>query len=293
MEFGRVLTAMVTPFLDNGEVDYDEVKKLAVRLIENGNDGLIVCGTTAETPTLTHDEKVNIVKAVKEAIGGRGTIIVGTGTNCTKTTIEATKEMEAIGVDGVLVVTPYYNKPSQEGIYQHFKAVAEATNVPIIVYNIPGRCGVNILPETIARLAEVPHIVGVKEAAGSIEQASKIRSLVPEDFVIYSGDDSLTLPMMAVGGHGVISVAAHVAGNEIKAMVDAFVAGNVAEATAWHKKLYPIFKSMFITSNPVPVKYGLQQLGVGNAKVRLPLVEANDEQKAVVLKTMKDLNLIK
>lgn len=292
MDFGRVLTAMVTPFLENGEVDYDEVKRLAVHLVENGNDGLVVCGTTAETPTLTHDEKINIVKAVKEVIGGKASIVVGTGTNCTRTTIEATKEMEELGVDGVLVVAPYYNKPSQEGLYQHFKAVAEATALPIILYNIPGRCGINMSPELIARLAQIPNIVAVKEAAGSIEQVSKIKQLVPADFIIYSGDDSLTLPMMAVGGYGIISVAAHVVGNQVKAMVDAYVAGNVAEATALHQQLYPIFKSLFITSNPVPVKYALNQVGFGNGQVRLPLVEANDQEKAAVLKTMQDLKLV-
>lgn len=292
MDFGRLLTAMVTPFLDNGEVDYAEVKRLAVHLIENGNDSILVCGTTAETPTLTHEEKVNIVKIVKEAVGDRAKIVVGTGTNCTRTTIEATKEMEALGADGILVVEPYYNKPSQEGMYQHFKAVAEATSLPIILYNIPGRCGVNMTPELIARLAQIPNIVAVKEAGGSVEQVSKIRTLVPDDFVIYSGDDSLTLPMMSVGAYGVISVAAHVAGKEIRAMIDAYVAGNVVEAAQWHKKLYPIFKSLFITANPVPVKYALSQVGFGNGKVRLPLVEANDSEKAIVFQTMKDLHLV-
>lgn len=292
MDFGRLLTAMVTPFLDNGEVDYAEVKRLAVHLIENGNDSILVCGTTAETPTLTHEEKVYIVKTVKEAVGERAKIVVGTGTNCTRTTIEATKEMEALGADGILVVEPYYNKPSQEGMYQHFKAVAEATSLPIILYNIPGRCGVNMTPELIARLAQIPNIVAVKEAGGSVEQVSKIRTLVPDDFVIYSGDDSLTLPMMSVGAYGVISVAAHVAGKEIRAMIDAYVAGNVVEAAQWHKKLYPIFKSLFITANPVPVKYALSQVGFGNGKVRLPLVEANDSEKAIVFQTMKDLHLV-
>ena len=292
MDFGRLLTAMVTPFLDNGEVDYAEVKRLAVHLIENGNDSILVCGTTAETPTLTHEEKVNIVKTVKEAVGERAKIVVGTGTNCTRTTIEATKEMEALGADGILVVEPYYNKPSQEGMYQHFKAVAEATSLPIILYNIPGRCGVNMTPALIASLAQIPNIVAVKEAGGSVEQVSKIRTLVPDDFVIYSGDDSLTLPMMSVGAYGVISVAAHVAGKEIRAMIDAYVAGNVVEAAQWHKKLYPIFKSLFITANPVPVKYALSQVGFGNGKVRLPLVEANDSEKAIVFQTMKDLHLV-
>lgn len=292
MDFGRVLTAMVTPFTENGEVDYAEVKRLAVHLIENGNDSLLVCGTTAETPTLTHDEKINIVKAVKEAVGDRAKVVVGTGTNCTATTIEASKEMEALGADGLLVVEPYYNKPSQEGMYQHFKAVAEATSLPVILYNIPGRCGVNMSPELIARLSKIPNIVAVKEAAGSIEQVSQIRQLVEDDFIIYSGDDSLTLPMMAVGGYGIISVAGHVVGKQIHAMVDAYAAGNVKEAEAMHRKLYPIFKSLFITSNPVPVKFALSQIGIGNGKVRLPLVEANDAEKEKVLQTMKALELV-
>ena len=292
MKFGRVLTAMVTPFTADGAVDYAEVKRLAVHLIENGNDSILVCGTTAETPTLTHDEKINVVKAVKEAVGDRVPVLVGTGTNDTRTTIEATKEMEAIGADGVLVVAPYYNKPSQEGMYQHFKAVAEATSLPVVLYNIPGRCGVNMSPELIARLSKISNIVAVKEAAGSIEQVSQIKQLVDDDFIIYSGDDSLTLPMMAVGGYGVISVAAHVIGKEIHAMVDAYVEGRVAEAQEWHKKLYPMFKNLFITSNPVPVKYALNQIGFGNGNVRLPLVEANDAEKQIVRDTMQKLGLI-
>lgn len=292
MKFGRVLTAMVTPFTADGAVDYAEVKRLAVHLIENGNDSILVCGTTAETPTLTHDEKINVVKAVKEAVGDRVPVLVGTGTNDTRTTIEATKEMEAVGADGVLVVAPYYNKPSQEGMYQHFKAVAEATSLPVVLYNIPGRCGVNMSPELIARLSKISNIVAVKEAAGSIEQVSQIKQLVDDDFIIYSGDDSLTLPMMAVGGYGVISVAAHVIGKEIHAMVDAYVEGRVAEAQEWHKKLYPMFKNLFITSNPVPVKYALNQIGFGNGNVRLPLVEANDAEKQIVRDTMQKLGLI-
>ena len=292
MKFGRVLTAMVTPFTDNGEVDYAEVKRLAVHLMENGNDSILACGTTAETPTLTHDEKLNVVKAIKEAVGPNVPVLVGCGGNDTASTIEAAKEMEAAGADGLLVVAPYYNKPSQEGMYQHFEAVAEVTSLPVVLYNIPGRCGVNMTPELIARLAQIPNIVAVKEAGGSIEQVSQIKQLVEDDFIIYSGDDSLTLPMMAVGGYGVISVAAHVIGKEIHAMVDAYVDGRVAEAMEWHKKLYPMFKNLFITSNPVPVKYALSQIGFGNGKVRLPLVEANDAEKAVVHGTMEKLGLV-
>ncbi|MBQ5668063.1 MAG: 4-hydroxy-tetrahydrodipicolinate synthase, partial [Peptococcaceae bacterium] len=253
---------------------------------------ILACGTTAETPTLTHDEKLNVVKAIKEAVGPNVPVLVGCGGNDTASTIEAAKEMEAAGADGLLVVAPYYNKPSQEGMYQHFKAVAEVTSLPVVLYNIPGRCGVNMTPELIARLAQIPNIVAVKEAGGSIEQVSQIKQLVEDDFIIYSGDDSLTLPMMAVGGYGVISVAAHVIGKEIHAMVDAYVDGRVAEAMEWHKKLYPMFKNLFITSNPVPVKYALSQIGFGNGKVRLPLVEANDAEKTVVHGTMEKLGLV-
>ncbi len=292
MEFGRVMTAMVTPFTDDEEVDYAGVKQLAEYLTEHGSDGLVVCGTTAETPTLTHEEKRQIVRAVKEAVGERTDIIVGVGTNCTKTTIEAAREMEDLGVDGLLVVAPYYNKPSQEGLYQHFRAVAEATSLPILLYNIPGRCGVNMTPELILRLAQIPNIVALKEAGGSIEQVSKLMTLLPDGFRVYSGDDSMTLPMLSVGAYGIISVASHVVGDSLHAMVDAYVDGRVREAAALHQRLYPIFKSLFITSNPVPVKYALSQLGIGNGKVRLPLAEANEAEKAAVRKSMQDLGLL-
>ena len=292
MTFGRIMTAMITPFTAAGEVDYAEVKKLAVHLVEHGNDSLVVCGTTAETPTLSHEEKIKIVQTVQEAVGDKAKIIVGTGTNNTRTTIEASQEMAALGVDALLIVAPYYNKPSQEGLYQHFKAVAESVELPIILYNIPGRCGINMEAATIARLAEIPNIVGVKEASGNLEQMSKIRKLTAPDFLLYSGDDSLTLPLLAIGGNGVISVAAHAVGDEMKAMVDAYFNGQVAEATALHLKLYDFMKAIFVTSNPVPIKYVLSEMGViSNATVRLPLVEANEQEKAVVNKAMEELKL--
>lgn len=293
MEFGKMMTAMITPFTAAGEVDYDEVKKLAVYLVEHGNDSIVVCGTTAETPTLTHEEKLEIVKTVKAAVGHRAKIVVGTGTNSTRTTIADTQEMAALGIDGVLVVAPYYNKPSQEGLYQHFKAVAEATDLPVILYNIPGRCGINMEPATIARLAEIENIVAVKEASGNLEQMSKIRIMTPPEFLIYSGDDSLTMPLLAIGGVGIISVAGHAVGNEIKQMVNAYFDGNTAEAAAMHQKLYNFFKAIFITSNPVPIKYVLSEMGViSNPTVRLPLVEASEQDKAVIKKAMQELNLI-
>ncbi|MBR6755640.1 MAG: 4-hydroxy-tetrahydrodipicolinate synthase [Peptococcaceae bacterium] len=293
MTFGRVMTAMITPFTAAGEVDYEEVKKLAVHLVEHGNDSLVVCGTTAETPTLTHEEKIKIVQTVQAAVGDKAKIIVGTGTNNTKTTIEASQEMAALGIDGLLIVAPYYNKPSQEGLYQHFKAVAESVELPIILYNIPGRCGINMEPATIARLAEIKNIVGVKEASGNLEQMSKVRKLTAPEFLLYSGDDSLTMPLLSIGGAGIISVAAHAVGDEMKAMVDAYFAGKVAEATAIHLKLYDFMKAIFVTSNPVPIKYVLSEMGIiSNATVRLPLVEASENEKAVVKKAMEELKLI-
>ena len=293
MTFGRVMTAMITPFTAAGEVDYEEVKKLAVHLVEHGNDSLVVCGTTAETPTLSHEEKIKIVQTVQAAVGDKAKIIVGTGTNNTKTTIEASQEMAALGVDGLLIVAPYYNKPYQEGLYQHFKAVAESVELPIILYNIPGRCGINMEPATIARLAEIKNIVGVKEASGNLEQMSKVRKLTAPEFLLYSGDDSLTMPLLSIGGAEIISVAAHAVGDEMKAMVDAYFAGKVAEATAIHLKLYDFMKAIFVTSNPVPIKYVLSEMGIiSNATVRLPLVEASENEKAVVKKAMEELKLI-
>jgi len=280
--FGRVLTAMVTPFDNNLEVDYERAAELAKFLAEHGTDGLVVCGTTGESPTLTKEEKIKLIKTVKEAVAGKVTIIAGTGSNNTKDTIAMTKEVEKIGVDGVMVVGPYYNKPSQEGFYQHFKAVAESTSLPIIVYNVPGRTGSNILPATVIRLSQIPNIVAIKEASGNLEQVSQIATGVSEDFLIYSGDDSLTLPILAIGGTGIISVASHVVGDKLKEMVEAFFAGEREKATKLHLELYPVFKGMFITSNPVPVKAALGMIDMPVGGVRLPLVEATEQEQETI-----------
>src|SRR3989339_1205047 len=226
INFGNVLTAMVTPFKKDLSVDYAMAEKLADHLCNNGSDGLVLHGTTGESPTLSHEEEYELYRVVKKAVGGKCKIVAGTGSNSTSTTIKSTVEAEKIGVDGAMVVVPYYNKPSQEGMYQHFKAVAENTKLPIIIYNIPGRCGVNMLPETVARLAQIKNYVGLKDAAGSLDQTSATIALVPKDFVIWSGDDSLTLPMMSVGAIGIISVAAHIVGQEIAEMVKSYHAGN-------------------------------------------------------------------
>ncbi|MEG6521722.1 4-hydroxy-tetrahydrodipicolinate synthase [Desulfotomaculum sp. 1211_IL3151] len=292
-DFGRVLPAMVTPFNPDLSVNYNQAKKLARYLVENGSDGLVVSGTTGESPTLTKEEKVELFKAVVEEVGGKATVIAGTGSYDTASSITLTKEAEKVGCDGVMLVAPYYNKPSQEGLYRHFRTIAESTSLPVILYNIPGRTGINVLPSTVARLAEdVPNIVAIKEAAGSIDQASELRSVLPEDFAIYSGDDSMTLPMLALGCQGIISVAAHVAGKEIQEMIDAFTSGNTTLAANLHKKLYPLFKGLFITSNPVPVKAALILKGLAVGGVRLPLVEATANEIESVKKVMNNLELL-
>lgn len=292
VDFGRLLTAMVTPFDKNLEVNLAQAKKLARYLVENGSDGIVVAGTTGESPTLTRDEKLELFRAVVEEVGGRATVIAGTGNYSTRDSIALTQAAEKVGVDGVMLVCPYYNKPSQEGLYRHFKAVAESTSLPIIVYNIPGRTGVNLLPATAARLAEIDNIVAIKEAGGSTDQVSDLRRLLPEDFVIYSGDDSMTLPFLALGAKGVISVVAHLVGPRLKEMINAFAAGNVTLASKIHRELFPLMKGMFITTNPVPVKAALNLLGWNVGGPRPPLVEASSEEKGKIQKLLEEIHLL-
>ncbi|AEE14284.1 Dihydrodipicolinate synthase [Thermodesulfobium narugense DSM 14796] len=272
VNFGRVLTAMVTPFDEEGRVDYDEAVRLANFLLENGSDGVVLAGTTGESPTLTHQEEFELFKAVYDSLKNKGTIIAGTGSNSTETAINSTKIAENVGVHGVLLVAPYYNKPPQEGLYQHFKAIAKSTSLPCILYNIPGRTGVNVNPDTVIRLSEIDNIIALKDATGSTEQVSQILTSVKENFLIYSGDDSMTLPMLAVGGYGVISVASHVVGPEIREMIMDFVNGNITKAKDMHLKLYPIFKAMFTSTNPIPVKAATNLIGFKVGNPRLPLV---------------------
>ncbi|MFZ5591879.1 MAG: 4-hydroxy-tetrahydrodipicolinate synthase [Bacillota bacterium] len=291
-DFGRLITAMITPYDRNMQVDYQLARKLARHLVQNGSDGLVVCGTTGESPVLSKEEKVELFRAVVEEVGGQATVIAGTGGNNTQASIELTRAAEKAGVDGVMLVCPYYNKPSQEGLYQHFKAVATSTNLPVMLYNIPGRTGINLLPATVARLAEIDNIVAIKEAAGSMDQVSELRRVLPDDFVIYSGDDSLTLPMLALGARGIVSVAAHLVGNEIKQMINAFMAGNITLATQLHLKLYPLFKGLFITTNPVPLKTALTLLGWPVGGPRLPLVETTAQEKESIKKVMEQAGLL-
>lgn len=295
MKFGQVLTAMVTPFNQNGEVDFNATRRLVDYLIDNGTDALVVAGTTGESPTLTTDEKIALFKFVVGAAKGRVPVIAGTGSNNTRASISLTKQAEEAGVDGIMLVTPYYNKPSQEGMYQHFKAIAEATSLPIMLYNIPGRSVVNLSAETIVRLSQIKNIVAVKEASGNLDAMSAIISQAPSDFTLYTGDDGLTLPVLAIGGAGVVSVASHVIGNEMQEMINHFKNGRVQEAATSHRRLLPLMKALFAAPNPAPVKAALNMSGVQVGGLRLPLLPlSNDEEKAlqVVLPATKIETLI-
>ncbi|MEH7343200.1 4-hydroxy-tetrahydrodipicolinate synthase [Bacillus sp. JJ1532] len=294
MNFGQVLTAMVTPFDHNGEVDFEATKNLVNYLIENGSDGLVVAGTTGESPTLTEEEKVALFKFVVEVAGGRVPIIAGTGSNNTRASISLTRKAEEAGVDGIMLVAPYYNKPSQEGMYQHFKAIAEATSLPIMLYNIPGRSVVNMSVETIVRLSEIQNIVAIKEASGDLDAMAQIISQTPADFTLYSGDDGLTLPVLAIGGAGIVSVAAHIIGNEMQDMINSFKNGELQKAAAAHRELLPIMKALFNAPNPTPVKAALNLQGIQVGGVRLPLVPLNNTEMTAlqeVLQTPQPVNV--
>jgi len=290
-DFGRVITAMVTPFDKDLTVNYDLAKKLARHLVQSGSDGLVICGTTGESPTLTKEEKLELFRIVVEEIGGEATVIASTGSYDTAGSISLTQSAEKLGVDGLLLVTPYYNKPSQEGLYQHFKSIACSTNLPVMLYDIPGRSVIGLAPATVAQLAEIPNIVALKEACSSMDQVSELRRRLPDYFAIYSGDDSLTLPMLSLGSKGVISVASHIVGPRLKEMVNAFLAGNVTLANQIHLELYPVFSGLFITSNPVPVKAALNMLGWQVGPPRLPLVEATPEEKESIKKMLGQVRM--
>ncbi|MEG3929691.1 4-hydroxy-tetrahydrodipicolinate synthase [Microcoleus sp. T3_B1] len=274
VKFGRVLTAMITPFKEDGSVNYAVAEKLAVHLADRGTDSLVVCGTTGESPTMTWDEEYELFQVVQKAVAGKALVIAGAGSNSTSEAVAATQKAARLGLDGCLQVVPYYNKPPQEGLYNHFRAIAQsAPELPIMLYNIPGRTGQNMLPETVARLAEIPNIVAVKEASGNLDQASQIRCLTSPEFAIYSGDDSLTLPMLAVGGSGVVSVASHLVGEQLQQMIKAFEAGQVQVATQIHLQLFDLFKALFLTTNPIPVKTALKLQGWDVGSTRPPLCD--------------------
>ena len=288
--FGRVVTAMVTPFKPDGAVDHELAARLADHLVSHGSDGLVICGTTGESPTLSWAEQHRMIAAVQEAVAGRASIIAGSGSNCTAEAVEATREAAALGVDGALVVVPYYNKPPQEGLEAHFRAVAAAApQLPLMLYNIPGRTGCSLAPETTARLLDCPNVVSYKAASGTTEEVSALRLLCGDRLAIYSGDDALTLPMLAVGAVGVVSVASHVAGPQISAMIRAFLDGDLAQALAVHEQLLPLCKALFASTNPIPVKAALELSGWPVGAPRLPLIPASDLVKQRLSETLAAL----
>ena len=291
--FGRVVTAMVTPFAEDGSVNYAVAEKLAVHLVENGSDGLVVCGTTGESPTLSWSEEYELFKVVKQAVGAKAKVIAGTGSNSTTEAIAATVKAAKLNLDGSLQVVPYYNKPPQGGLYQHFKAIAEACpDLPMMLYNVPGRTSRNLEPETVANLAQIPNIVAVKEASGDLEQACKIRCLTPKEFAIYSGEDVLTLPLLTVGSVGTVSVASHLVGKSMQEMIEAFKTGNNSKAVEIQLKLFPLYQALFMTTNPIPIKTALNLQGWKLGKLRTPLCELELDLLENLKVTLKELDLI-
>ena len=281
---------MVTPFAADGSVDLDLAARLAVHLVEHGSDGLVLCGTTGESPTLSWQEQHEIFAAVKGAVGSRAALLAGSGSNCTAEAVEATREAASLGADGALVVVPYYNKPPQDGLEAHFRAVAQAApGLPLMLYNIPGRTGTSLAPETTARLLDCPNVVSFKAASGTTEEVSALRALCGDRLAIYSGDDALTLPMLAVGAVGVVSVASHIAGPQISAMVNAFLAGDLAGALVLHEQLLPLCKALFCTTNPIPVKAALELSGWPVGAPRLPLLSAEPDVRMRLNSTLAAL----
>lgn len=283
MDFGRIGTAMVTPFDNKGNIDFAKTTQLVNYLINNGTESLVVTGTTGESPTLSTEEKIALYRHVVKIANGRVPVIAGTGSNNTYTSIELTKKAEEAGVDAIMLVAPYYNKPNQEGLYRHFKEIAESTTLPVMLYNIPGRSVVNMTVDTIVRLSGIDNIVAIKDASGDLGAMTEIIARTTDDFVLYSGDDGLTLPVLSVGGRGVISVASHIIGNDMQKMIQAFLTGKVDEAAAWHQKLLPIMKAMFVEPSPVPVKTALQIKGLDVGSVRLPLVPLSEQNRSMLI----------
>lgn len=284
---GEVITAMVTPFDKNREIDYNKVEDLTKYLVNNGSDTLLVAGTTGEGPTLTHEEEIEVLSTVKRANANKAKVIMNAGSNCTMTAIRTAKLAQKEDVDAILSVVPYYNKPSQKGMIEHFSAIAKSTDLPVIIYNIPSRTGVNMLPETVAKLAkEFDNIVGIKQSFADMDAITEMKLICPDDFSVYSGDDSLTLPMLSLGARGVVSVASHIFGSELKSMIRNYKTGEFLAALNMHKKLYPAFKKLFMAPNPVPVKAALAHKGIIEEYVRRPLVELSDDEKTTLFNVL-------
>ena len=288
---GEVITAMVTPFNSKREIDYNKAEELARYLISHGSDALLVAGTTGEGPTLTHEEEFELLSTIKRAVANKAKVIMNAGSNSTETAVMSAKWAQKEGVDAILSVVPYYNKPSQKGMIEHFSAVAESVDLPVIIYNIPGRTGVNMLPETVATLAEkYENIVAIKQSFADMDMVTEMKICCPEDFSVYSGDDSLTLPMMSLGARGVISVASHIFGSEVKSMIRNYKTGEFLAAVNMHKKLYPVFRKLFMAPNPVPVKAALAHKGIMEDFVRRPLVELSQIEKTDLFMVIDEVN---
>jgi len=287
MNFGQIITAMVTPFDENNQINYPMVTELMNDLISNGSDAIIVAGTTGESPTLTYQEKIDLFKYAVKVADGKYPVIAGTGSNNTAESIQLSKEAEAIGIDGLLLVSPYYNKPNQDGLYQHYAAIAEATNLPIMLYNIPGRTMVDLQVDTIISLSKIDNIVSLKDSSGNLDALSKIIEETADHFSVYSGDDSLTLPIKAIGGTGVVSVSSHIVGNELKEMLAKFELGDVKGAAVIHRKLLPIMRGLFMAPSPAPVKAALRMKGMDVGSVRLPLVNVNEVEEQLIRDLLK------
>jgi 4-hydroxy-tetrahydrodipicolinate synthase len=288
---GRLLTAMVTPFDARGEVDYQQARRLALALLNSGSDGVVVAGTTGESPTLSRDERMRLFAEVKSAVGGRGAVVAGTGNNDTRESTEFTREAEKIGVDACLLVVPYYNRPTQQGLFEHFEAIARSTKLPCIIYNVPSRTVTNLAADTMISLSRIDNIVGVKEASGNLGQIAEIIQGTKEDFLVYSGNDGDTYPILALGGYGIISVASHLVGIQIRDMIDKFLEGKFLEAAGLHRQLLPIVNALFVVSNPVPLKWALNYVGFPVGKPRLPLVEPDEKSAGIVKAALKNYKI--
>ena len=290
--FKGAIVAIVTPF-KNGRVDEEKLRELIEFQIENGTDGIVPCGTTGESPTLSHEEHDRVIEITVDAVKRRVPVIAGTGSNSTAEALRLTEHAREVGADGALMVCPYYNRPTQEGLYQHYKTVAEKVKIPIIVYNIPGRTGVNLLPETMARLAKVPGIVGTKEASGSLKQMHEVIQLCGPDFAVLSGDDFFTYPLLCLGGHGIISVVSNIVPGDMAALVDAFAAGDLQKAKNLHYRMAPLVDSLFIETNPTPVKAALAMMGKIEYEVRLPLAKMSEANYEKLRKIMINYGLLR
>jgi len=290
-ELGRLLTAMVTPFDDEGNLDYAQAKKLALALLDSGSDGVVVAATTGESPTLLKEEEVRLFTELKEALAERGSLVAYTGSNSTAEVLEATRKAEAIGVDACLLVVPYYNKPTQEGLYQHFKTVAESTSLPCLLYNVPSRTVINMTAETVIRLSQIDNIIGIKEAGGNLTQISRIISGAAPGFRVWSGNDNDILPLLAVGGYGVVSVVSHLVGKQIREMIESYLRGDNENAARIHRHLVPLIDAMFVVANPIPLKCALNQVGFRVGKPRMPLTEADEKTATLIRETLKNYTI--